>query len=268
VTALRDLAMTFTSPSLRVVEDEGAFYLGSSDFGADATTDFVRIRGAGLLAIACGSCALEFGRFSPPRIEAVTRVYEDGRKEDLRCVGNSVRMAFEVNALQEREREDGMIEVVEVAPPPSNYPQWHEVARHDSDVADVLAILGRDNVRWHDLWHVYEIIKATVGRRMFDDSWVTMSDEERFTRTVNSRGAIGREARHGHERFVPPKRSMEFAEARRFVHTLVRRLLDLKVPPAPTVVIRVVDVRSPTRVAATEPATSLAISSRDRYRPS
>lgn len=251
--ALRDLAMVFTGPSLRIVADQGAYYLGSCDFTTDTPPDAVRSRGSELLAIACGSCALEFGTFSPPWIDAVTCVDAEGHRQDLRPVRAVARMPFEVNALEERERADGMIEVVEVTAPPSTYGRWHEEACNDDDVADILAILGRTDVRWHDLWHVYEIVKANTGSRLFDEGWISKAEEARFTRTANSRGAIGREARHGHDLFSPPKRPMDFDEARRLVHTLARRWLDLKVPPAPPLVVRVVEVRPPVD-AANKPA--------------
>jgi hypothetical protein len=249
--ALRELAMAFNAPHLRLVTDAGAFYLGSTEFSSDATTDAIRRRAARLLAMASGSCALEFGSFSPPQIDAVTRVDENGRKEDLRPVGVSARMPFDVNALQERERDDGMIEVVEVGPPPSTYREWVDAAQTDDDIADVLAILGREDVRWHDLWHVYELVKLDVGKRMFSDGWVSKADEKRFTQTANSRRAIGHEARHSDDRVKPPKRPMEFAEAKKFAHVLARRWLDLKVPPALPRVIRVVEVRAPAATAET-----------------
>jgi len=247
--ALRQLAMAFDAPRFQVVEDASAFYLRSTDFSDEAATDSIRRRAARLLAIACGSCALEFGSFSPPQIDAVTRVDEHGHKEDLRPVGVSVGMPFEVHALQERERADGMIEVVEVGPPPSTYREWAGAAETDDDIADVLGILGREDVRWHDLWHVYELIKSDVGKRMFSDGWVSRADEKRFTRTANSRRAIGHEARHGDDRVHPPKQPMKFAEARKFVHILARHWLDVKVPPAPPRVIRVVEVRPPETTA-------------------
>jgi hypothetical protein len=37
------------------------------------------------------------------------------------------------------------------------------LARQDLDVADALAILGREDVRWHDLYHVFELIEGDVG---------------------------------------------------------------------------------------------------------
>lgn len=56
---------------------------------------------------------------------------------------------------------------------------------------------------------------------------------ELFTRTANSRRAIGGEARHGHNRFNPPKNPIPHKEAHDLVLSLVRRWLAEQAPPKP-----------------------------------
>lgn len=68
---------------------------------------------------------------------------------------------------------------------------------------------------------------------MFADGWTTKAAVERFTRTANSRGAIGGEARHGHSRFQPPKNPLSHKEAHDLVLALVRHWFAEKVPPQP-----------------------------------
>ena len=120
----------------------------------------------------------------------------------------------------------------------------------------MLAILGRDDVRWHDLYHVFEVIEADVGGAMFTKSWVTNAAVDRFTWTANSRHAIGGEARHGHNRFQPPKNPLSLKVAHDLVLGLVRHWLVEKAPPAPPREV-VVAVKPPgERAASVSDATS------------
>ncbi len=159
-------------------------------------------------------------------------------------------MHGEINARVERSRPDGSVEIVELVASPVQTSEWAELARRDVDVEDVLAILGREDVRWHDLYHVFEIVEADVGGRMFSDGWVTKTAVTHFTRTANSRRAIGGEARHGHNRIDPPKKPLQRNEAHDLVLCLVRRWLAEKAPPKPPDEV-VVGVRSAREGAAT-----------------
>jgi len=230
---LRDLAMHFNDPALEVVEDAGAFWLSSSEFAALANPERVQQRGRVLVALASGALHVEFGRFTPPRVVAAVEVDDTGAKKHFVHVSSSVRMHGEINARVERTRPDGSIEVVELVAPPAQTRDWADLARRDEDVEDVLAILGRDDVRWHDLFHVFEVIEADVGGAMFTQDWVTKAAVDRFTRTANSRHAIGGEARHGRNRFQPPQHPLPLKEAHDLVLGLVRRWLVHKAPPAP-----------------------------------
>jgi hypothetical protein len=98
-------------------------------------------------------------------------------------------------------------------------------------------------VRWHDLYYLFELVEGDVGPRMVAAGWTTRAAIDRFTQTANSRRAIGREARHAKDKYVPPKRAMELAEARKLIRTLVQRWLETKLPPPPPRAVRVVEVR-------------------------
>lgn len=222
---LRDLAMHFSAPSLEVVEEDGAFWLGSSDFAALVEPEGVQQRGRALLALASGALHVEFGRFAPPRVTAAVLIDDTGAKKHFIHVTSSIRMHGEINARVERSRPDGSVEIVELVAPTVQTSEWAELAQRDGDVEDVLAILGREDVRWHDLYHVLEIVEGDVGGRMFSDGWVTKPALKLFTRTANSRRAIGAEARHGHNRFKPPKNPLPHKKAHDLVLGLVRRWL-------------------------------------------
>jgi hypothetical protein len=177
-------------------------------------------------------------------------VDKSGARKQFVHVSSSIRMHGEVNARVERSRPDGSVEIVEFVAPPVQTSEWVELARRDADVEDILAILGREDVRWHDLYHVFEIVEADVGTRIVSDRWVTKAAVRRFTQTANSRRAIGAEARHGHDRFDPPKKPLPRKGAHAFVLGLVRRWLAEKAPPEPAREV-VIGVRpAPGRAAA------------------
>jgi hypothetical protein len=230
---LRDLAMHFGTPSLKIVEEDGVYWLGSSDFRGRSDPEDVQQRGRALLARASGALHVEFGRFAPPRVTAAVLVDDSGAKQHFVHVSSSIRLHGEINARVERSRPDGSVAIVELVAPPVQTSEWVERAKHDADIEDVLAILGREDVRWHDLYHVFELIEADVGKRMVSEDWTTKAAVKRFTQTANSRRAIGGDARHGHDRFDPPKKPLPHREAHTLVLSLVRRWLAEKVPPQP-----------------------------------
>ena len=141
---LRDLAMHFDGEALEVMEEDGAFWLGSSDFAALADPEGIQQRGRQLVGLAAGALHLEFGRFTPPRVTAAVLVDESGAKKHFVHLSSSIRLHGEINARVERSRSDGSVEVFEVVAPPVQTSEWVDLARNDADVDDVLAILGRE----------------------------------------------------------------------------------------------------------------------------
>lgn len=252
--SLRELEMHFNGPELRVARDGDTVYLTSTDFDAigDGDTGAIRRRATELLAVASGSLTLEFGSFAPPYIEGVFHTDKHGTKHHYASLSAKFRLNADVNARVERVREDGRIEVVELVAPPPQTSAWAHGARSDENVEDVLAILGRGEVRWHDLYHVFEVVQTDVGSAMFDRGWATQAEADRFTQTANSKLAVGREARHGHKKVpVPSRGAMAFSDGQRLVLRLVGAWLDWKIPPPPAREV-VLEVRD----APDAPATS------------
>jgi hypothetical protein len=243
---LRELAMHFGRSDLTVVEEpDGYTYLGSSDLNRSTSPDDARARGAELLGLARGAIEAEVGYLGPVRVAAAVRVDETGAKAaPVFPVSASFRTSWNVHGTAERTRADGMIEVVEIEPLPPRADELVTLARKNDDVSDVLAILGRDELRWADLYHVYEIVKADAGTRRFSDGWVAKTELRRFKHTADSREVIGREARHGHRKHDPPRRPMPHADARKLVRSLVKRWLATKLPPLEPRVVRVLEVRA------------------------
>jgi hypothetical protein len=240
--SLQQLAGHFTHPDLRVVEDAGTFYLGSTRMNGVSSTDEVREIGSSLLAAACGAEAIELGRLEPPHVVAAVHIREDGTKHHLITVGASLRMTSEIHARVERPQPDGSVAVYDVSPPLPRPAALVGLAKSNAAVDDALAILGRSDLRWHDLYHVYELVEADVGVAMFGNGWTTRTTAKRFKQTANSRRVVGREARHGHDRHQPPKNPMTFSEAVSFVIGLARQWINAQLPTPPATE-RLIEIR-------------------------
>jgi hypothetical protein len=90
---------------------------------------------------------------------------------------------------------------------------------------DALTIVGRHRPTWSELSVARELAQEASGGKMIEWKWISDADDERFRRTANSRQLLGIEARHGHEKNVPPKNPMTHAEALRTVRGLVANWL-------------------------------------------
>ncbi len=105
---------------------------------------------------------------------------------------------------------------------------WIALAQSEEQVARALEIVGQEDVRWTDLYHLHEIVQADVGQLVFERGWATRAEVERFTRTANSPAVLGAAARHGAQRADPPANPMSLEDARGLITGIVRAWLDWK----------------------------------------
>lgn len=196
-----------------------------------------------------GAVAVEAERVDPPRVGAVVFVDEGGRKQHFVSVGSSLTMSFEVEARVERPQPDGSVNVYDVGPPLPRVPELVSAAIHDEDLRDALAVLGRPDLTWHDLYYVFEIVEANIGGAMFANGWITKRAVTSFTQTANSRHAVGRDARHGHTKVPAPSQPMALNDAQALVTGLVQQWFGSLVPPPPPR-DRLIEIRSPSDVGA------------------
>lgn len=105
---------------------------------------------------------------------------------------------------------------------------WIALAQREEHVARALEIIGQEDVRWTDLYHLLEVVEADVGQLMFERGWATRAEMERFARTANSPAILGAAARHGAQRTEPPPNPMSYDDARSLIVRLVRAWLEWK----------------------------------------
>jgi hypothetical protein len=80
---------------------------------------------------------------------------------------------------------------------------WLALAEIHEAVARTLEILGSAELRWTDLYHLFEIVQADVGRQMYEHRWIAKTEADLFTWTANSPAVLGAQARHGAQRNDP-----------------------------------------------------------------
>jgi hypothetical protein len=115
-----------------------------------------------------------------------------------------------------------------IPPEPSPGPGRMARARSNSDATEVLEIMSRIPLSWHDLYKVHEIIcRSMENTTPVALGWTTGKKESAFTNSANNPTISGGEARHAR----PPKgdqsnRKMTKDEGRSYIRDLVTRWLD------------------------------------------
>ena len=133
------------------------------------------------------------------------------QSSEIRCKAGHVTLT--VNGVPPRDERRG-----------SMVPLLEQAMAHSSK-ADALAIVGRPMPSWSELYLVHEIVQANVGGRIYDEGWISRSDERLFKHTANSYTALGRRGRHGRDNGSPPTKPMTQQTALSLMRKLVERWL-------------------------------------------
>jgi len=100
--------------------------------------------------------------------------------------------------------------------------EYTQLALEDDKVQELIEL--RDNGdSWANLYRIYEYIQANVETddNIIEQGWWSESEKGLFKRTANSSEAIGYEARHGDDRVPAPSDSMDHAEAKSLIDSLI-----------------------------------------------
>jgi hypothetical protein len=221
---LEDLAELLAEGDVRVVHDdaEDAYYLTSPEIDNPP----------------------EAGRFDKPAERLIVRINGLGRAKsaDFRPVklsgkytdsnGNAHLFVSPAPAeLRIRGSAAGFVLGPHGQPtpnPPSPWPDRFALAGTNSDVGEVLDIMGQtEPLGWVELYKVHEIIRDAIKpNKIYKLKWVTKSDDRAFTGSADRPDVSGREARHARMPGLPPRRTMSIAEGRSFISNLVTKWLD------------------------------------------
>jgi hypothetical protein len=209
-----------------VIEEDGSYYLKSSDFDSLGSADEVRERARAIIEMLNGAMKLYTPSFRGIYEAGVTLIEEDGRRRHYVYLEASITLRSKVSANPTVTTSNG---AREIAPPLTNVESWISLAKTDKAVADALHFF-RDNT-WISLYKVYEIISEDVGgeEAIIRNGWATERRLNRFRQTAQSKAALGDLARHAASRFKPPSRPMTIQEAGSLLRGVILSWLSSKV---------------------------------------
>lgn len=190
---LEDFPSLLRSPEHTVIEENGSYYLKSSDFDSLSSADEVRERAIAIIDMLNGAMKLHIHDFRGVFEDGVTLIKEDGSRHHYVYLGCSIAARVKVSAAVTTSNG-----TQQVAPQPSNVESWLSLAKDDKAVADALHLF-RENT-WISLYKVYEIIRADVGgkKAIIMNGWATNGRLGQFTQTAQY-------ARHASKELTPPK---------------------------------------------------------------
>ena len=208
---LEDLPALLHSPEFAIVEENGFYYLQSSEFESLTSADEVREQGTALIEILNGVASLRRDNFRDVSEGNITRVEDDGRRHHYVYVEGTIIMRAKVSA-----------DAIVIAPngtekkvaQPTNIKTWIDIAKECKPVADALRFF-RDGT-WGNLYKVFEIIRDDVGgeHAIIEKGWVSKRKLSRFTQTAQSSTALGDHARHASEKYKAPVQPMSLSDAK------------------------------------------------------
>ena len=184
---LKELPRLFTSPDLRVIEQDGRYQLEAADFEGLHESAAVHAVALALLPRVNGVGKLEDGSFRDVEIGTVRAVDEEGRATDS--------FVFLPGSIEARSKMtatltvDGQEEPAPPTPGSLDSDAWMRAATADPLAVRALELWGGPHDPAH-LWKVWELVR--------DNSGLTIDTEKRrrFRPALNDRSIAGDDARH------------------------------------------------------------------------
>ena len=222
---LEDFPKLLRSPEVRVVEENGSFYLQSSEFNSLTSAEEVRERGRALIKLINGVAKFNRDNFLGISEDVITRVEDDGKRRNYVFLEGTATIRTKISAQLTAIAANGS---EKVATQLSALESLLEVAQKYNVVADALSFYRDDT--WISLYKAYEIIRDDVDgkHQIIKNSWSVDSDINRFTQTAQSRAALGDSARHASKKYKPPAQPMTLLEARVLIKTILSRWVSSK----------------------------------------
>jgi len=215
---LGELSDHFASAKCNVKkDDDGYYYLRSSDFDQMTEPDAVRGRALRLIELMNGAAKLHAGEgYRPVEFDGLSRIDEHGRRH------HHVFLSAVVEGRSRMTATPSVGGTANAPRPPSGAEHLVDLADQHQEVADALRFYERGD--WVNLYKAWEVVCDAAGNthQVVRNGWAAEPDRSRFTGTTQSREELGDEARHASEKFKAPKNPMSLEEARAFVRSVIR----------------------------------------------
>jgi len=216
---LEDFPKLLRLSKVKIVEEDGSFYLESSEFNSLTSAEEVRERGRELIKLINGVTKFNRDNFLGISEDAVIRVEDDGKRHGYLFLGSTVKIRTKVSAQLTAIAADGSEKGITQ---PSALESLFEVAQKHNVVTKALSFY-RDGT-WNSLYKAYETIKGDVGgkHQIIKNGWVVNSDINRFTQTAQP-------YRHAaSKKYKPPAQPTTLLEARALIKTIISRWISSK----------------------------------------
>lgn len=208
--ALRFACDALIDRPIHLVREDDRYILASDDWNQIAEIAEVRSRSSEFLAMLSGALTLKF-EYSPClEVAQVILRKPDGKPHYFLEIQDSVH-----GHTSDTVRMDP-----EEISPEQEFLATLEVAGAREEALKLLRLVSQPDLKWVELYRISDVVVAAGGTRLLSET--AKGELNRFRHTANSVGAVGDEARHGHERTQPPGHPMTLAEARTFVLTWAR----------------------------------------------
>lgn len=225
---LAALTQSLTNGEVRVSHNGQEYVLTSNQFVSLEDPHEVRQKARDIVTRLDGATRLLLDTSQSIQVGNVYRRREDGKSEIIwfgETVNVRVGMSMPTVKLT---YPDGMVKEIHATDPVK---QWLGMSFKDEEVAKVLQIRSRGILDWVNLYRIFEIIDSDVGGldTIASKGWSTRRSMKLFKHTANSPGAIGLDARHGHEKkSTPPTNPMSISDARELIKRIVYAWLQSK----------------------------------------
>ncbi|MFN3005683.1 hypothetical protein [Mycolicibacterium wolinskyi] len=215
------LARFFGNGDVRVVEDSGGYFLTAADI--DDPPAGARYYEVAQLRL---SKVNGLARLIDPGFVAVrlSGKYQDGdvTHQVISPMPAIARARFGIPTVTVTN-PDGAV----YSGPPSPWPARVRLADSNTDVAEVLAIMGSpEPLGWVELYKVHEIIRESIKPGKVPDlGWADKTADSAFTGSANLPVVSGSDARHARMEGAP-KHTMTIEQGRAYISDLVTKWLD------------------------------------------
>jgi hypothetical protein len=217
--ALQALEQSMRGEATSIARQSEKFVLTSDTFLESDSAREVASKARAILSRLSAAARVTLGSEASLSVGGVYRVRDDGLRDYFLLAEPAQFRLRGIAPTIIVTRSDGS---EEVSQPGDTAARWERVAQADGAVQKALRLRDREALGWVDLYRLYEVIEADVGRNaIVAKGWARDSQIREFRHTANSVSAAGDDARHGHERIAPPARPMTIAAAKELIDAVL-----------------------------------------------
>jgi hypothetical protein len=218
-----ELIEWFDGSEIEIAQEGDKYFLKSNSFELLNNSSEIRRRALHLVTLINGVCRLKRNNFQSIKVGVVFEKGETGKENLYDYFEDKVIISDKVKGIVTDKNGN-------VGKDKSEYPLDDVIVLSNADehVERVLRFISNNNISWNDLYRVLEIIEKDINNPLHEVSWLDKSSRDLFKRTANSYSSIGLEARHGHEKQVPPEKPMEYNRAKEIIFNVAYKWISGK----------------------------------------